>query len=171
MLVTSLHLFQVSIFESHGLGADVAARVFPVSAITMVIAMPLIGKALDRFPTRFMFAFGQLVMIGSLLLVTQVSGLASALLYAVVFGLNNAVTMTLFSFVWPRFFGLKALGSIQGTGQMVGVVGASIGALPLGIAFDRFGTYDGMLAALTLLPAACFVLAFFLRQPAALDTP
>ena len=89
MLVTSLHLFQVSIFESHGLDALIAARVFPVSAATMVIAMPLIGKALDRFPTRFMFAFGQLVMISSLLLATQVSDTSSALAYAVVFGLNK----------------------------------------------------------------------------------
>ena len=165
MLVTSLHLFQVSIFESHGLDALIAARVFPVSAITMVIAMPLIGKALDRFPTRFMFAFGQLVMVSSLLLANNVSDTSSALLYAAVFGLNNAVTMTLFSYVWPRFFGLAHLGSIQGIGQMVGVVGASIGALPLAIAFDLTGDYDTTLAMLTLLPAVCFVLAFFLKPP------
>jgi MFS family permease len=169
MLVTSLHLFQVSIFESHGLDALIAARVFPVSAVTMIIAMPLIGKALDRFPTRFMFAFGQLVMVSSLLLATQVVDIGSALVYAAVFGLNNAVTMTLFSYVWPRFFGLAHLGSIQGIGQMMGVVGASIGALPLAIAFDLTGDYDTTLAALTILPALCFVLAFFLKAPALED--
>lgn len=165
MLVTSLHLFQVSIFESHGLDALVAARVFPVSAVTMVIAMPLIGKALDRFPTRFMFAFGQLVMVSSLLLATQVVDIGSALVYAAVFGVNNAVTMTLLSYVWPRFFGLAHLGSIQGVGQMISVVGASVGALPLAIAFDLTGDYDITLAALTVLPAMCFVLAFFLKAP------
>jgi len=131
----------------------------------MVIAMPLIGKALDRFPTRFMLAFGQLVMVSALLLATQVVDTPSALAYAGVFGLNNAVTMTLFSYVWPRFFGLAHLGSIQGIGQMIGVVGASIGALPLAIWFDMTGEYDTMLASLTLLPAMCFVLAFFLKAP------
>lgn len=165
MLVTSLHLFQVSIFESHGLDALIAARVFPVSAVTMIIAMPLIGRALDLFPTRFMFAFGQLVMVSSLLLATQVTDTSSALVYAAVFGVNNAVTMTLFSYVWPRFFGLAHLGSIQGVGQMVGVVGASVGALPLAMAFDLTGDYDTTLASLTVLPAVCFVLAFFLKAP------
>ena len=165
MLVTALHLFQVSIFASHGVDALVAARVFPVSAVTMVIAMPAIGRALDRFPTHWMFAFGQVVLVGSLVSVTYVDDLQSALVYAVIFGINNAVTMTLFSYVWPRYFGLAHLGSIQGVGQMVGVVGASIGALPLGIAYDYIGGYDSTLLALTALPLACVVLAFFLKPP------
>ena len=77
--------------------------------------------------------------------------------------------MTLFSFVWPRFLGLAHLGSIQGIGQMVAVVGASLGALPLGMAFDHLGSYDAMLRWLCALPAFCFVLAFFLRPPPELD--
>ncbi len=168
MLVTSLHLFQVSVFESHGVDSQVAARVFPVSAVTMVIAMPLIGRVLDRFPTRWIFAAGQLVMIMSLIAMTQVTGLASAIVYAIVFGLNNAITMTLFAFTWPRFFGLRHLGSIQGIGQMVGVVGASVGALPLGVAFDLLGDYDATLLAFTAQPAVCAGLALWLRPPAAL---
>ncbi|MEM7405459.1 MAG: MFS transporter [Pseudomonadota bacterium] len=164
-LVTALHLFQVAIFTSHGLDSAVAARVFPVSAITMVVCVPVIGKLLDRAPTHWMFAFGQLVMMGSLFAASQVTSIGTALVYALVFGLNNAVTLTLFSFVWPRFFGLAHLGSIQGLGQMIGVVGASLGALPLGLAWDRLGSYDETLMALMLLPAVCVVLAFFLRPP------
>lgn len=165
MLVTSLHLFQVSIFESHGVDRGIAARVFPVSAMTMVVAMPIIGLILDRFPTWMVFAFAQLVMMSSLTLVTFVDDLYSAIGYAVVFGLNNSLTMTLFAFIWPRFFGLAHLGSIQGIGQMIGVVGASLGALPLGIAFDLVGSYDATLRFFALQPAICLVLAFFLRPP------
>jgi MFS family permease len=164
-LVTSLHVFQVAIFESHGVDSLLAARVFPISAVAMVLAIPLIGKALDRFPTHWMFAFGQLVMMSSLIAVTLVSDFTSALIYAVIFGVNNGVTMTLFSYVWPRFFGLAHLGSIQGMGQMVGVVGASLGAIPLGLAWDNRGSYDSMLLQLAVLPAICVVLAFFLKPP------
>jgi MFS family permease len=168
MLVTTLHLFQVSIFESHGVDSQVAARVFAVSAITMVIMMPVIGQILDRFPTHWVFACGQLVMIMSLVAVTQVAGLTSAVIYAIIFGLNNSFTMTLYGYIWPRYFGLRHLGSIQGIGQMVGVIGASIGALPLGIAFDLTGDYDTTLLVLTLQPAICAGLALFLRVPAAM---
>lgn len=165
MLVTTLHLFQVSIFESHQVDPRIAARVFPVSAVAMVIAMPLVGRLLDRFPTRWIFATAQLVMVGSLVAVTQVYGLVSALVYAVIFGLNNALTMTLFAYIWPHFFGLRHLGSIQGVGQMVGVVGASLGALPLGIAFDFLGSYDATLFALAVQPAVVAVFALALRPP------
>ncbi|NKC14278.1 MAG: MFS transporter [Gammaproteobacteria bacterium] len=167
MLVTALHLFQVSIFTSHGLDAALAARVFPLSATTMVIAMPLVGMALDRFPTKWVFVSGQLMLCASLVSMVNVTGLASAITYAAIFGANNAFSMTLFAYVWPRYFGLAHLGSIQGTGQMVGVIGASVGALPLGMAFDAFGDYDTMLYTLTLLPAICIVLALFLRPPQA----
>lgn len=165
MLVTALHLYQVSIFASHGVDPRIAARVFPVSALTMVITMPWIGRVLDRYPTRWVFICAQTVMVASLLCVTQVSGLVSAIAYAIVFGLNNALTITLFSFIWPRFFGLRHLGSIQGIGQMIGVIGASLGALPLGIAFDLFASYDTILLVLALQPAVCIILARFLHPP------
>ena len=168
MLVTALHFFQVSIFSAHGLDARIAASVFAISATTMVLTMPLIGRMLDRFPTRRMFSGGLLVMVASLVAVTQVSDWWSAVGYALVFGLNNAVTMTLFAFMWPRYFGLLHLGSIQGTGQMIGVVGASVGPLPLGLAFDLTGSYDRVLLGLCVLPATCAVLALFLRTPAKL---
>lgn len=168
MLVTALHFFQVSIFSAHGLDAQVAASVFAVSALTMVLTMPVIGRMLDRYPTERMFSGGLLIMAGSLVAATQVADWPSALAYAVVFGLNNAVTITLFAFMWPRYFGLLHLGSVQGTGQMVGIFGASLGPLPLGIAFDVLGSYDPVLLGLTALPLACSVLALFLRTPAKL---
>ena len=73
--------------------------------------------------------------------------------------------MTCFAYLWPHYFGRRHLGAIQGTGQMVGVVGASLGPLPLGIAIDYFGSYDTTLRLLAILPAACAVLALFLRAP------
>ena len=73
--------------------------------------------------------------------------------------------MTFFGFLWPRYFGRKHLGSIQGVGQMVGIIGASIGALPLAIAIDQFGDYDLTLQVLAVLPIAAAVLALFLRHP------
>ena len=168
MLVTTLHLFQVSIFEAHGVDRTIAARVFPVSAMTMVVMMPLIGLILDRFPTPAIFGFAQVVMVSSLIAVTFVTDLKTALIYALIFGLNNACTITLFAYIWPRYFGLLHLGSIQGIGQMIGVVGASLGALPLGIAFDLFASYDATLRWLGVQPALCIGLAFCLRFPASL---
>ena len=51
--------------------------------------------------------------------------------------------------------------------QMVGVFGASLGPLPVGLAFDLIGSPTGTLRLLALIPLACAVLALFLRTPAA----
>ncbi|MDP6688950.1 MAG: hypothetical protein QF384_05595, partial [Alphaproteobacteria bacterium] len=53
-----------------------------------------------------------------------------------------------------------------GTGQMIGVIGASIGPIPLAVAFDLIGSYHETLLLLALYPAVCAIVAFlFLRTP------
>ncbi|MBT7756132.1 MAG: MFS transporter [Rhodospirillaceae bacterium] len=168
MLVTSLHFFQVSILTTQGLSETLAARIFPISALVMIITIPLVGRSLDRFPTRWVFVFGLAVMVVSLLSAAAVHDLTTAMIYAVAFGLNNGCTMTFFGYMWPRYFGRKHLGAIQGTGQMIGVIGASIGPLPLGIAFDLIGSYRETLILLAIYPAGCAIAALFLRTPSQL---
>jgi cyanate permease len=155
MLVTALFFHQVSLFTNHGVDAYVAARMFSVSALTMVVAMPLVGRLRDRFPTKPIFACATLTQSAALIAIVFVDGLASALVYGVVFGLNNAAVQTHYTYVWPRFFGRRYLGSIQGTAQTIGVIGASIGPLPFGAAFDLFGSYAGALLLFAVLPVLC----------------
>ena len=104
-------------------------------------------------------------MVASLTSVTLVTGVPSAIVFAMIFGINNGVTMTFFGFLWPRYFGRKHLGSIQGIGQMVGIVGASIGALPYAIASDINWDIDFALRMFAILPLACAGIALFLRDP------
>jgi MFS family permease len=164
MLVTTLHFYQVSILTAQGVSTEVAARVFTVSALTMAAAMPLVGRLFDRCRTRFVFALGLLITAASLVGVTFATGPAGAVLYALVFGLNNAFSMTMFGYIWPRYFGRRHLGSIQGTGQMIGVVGASLGPLPVGLAFDLAGSAVLTLRLLALYPLAAALIALvFLR--------
>ena len=165
MLVTALFFHQVSIFTHQGVDAYVAARVFSVSAITMVLAMPIIGRLLDRFPTRPIFAFAMLTQSAALIAIVFVHDLTSAVLYAIVFGLNNAAVQTHYTYVWPRFFGRRHLGSIQGTAQTIGVIGASVGPLPFGAAFDLFGSYTGALLIFAVQPVLCAAAILLMPLP------
>ena len=169
MLVTTLHFWQVAVMTRQGVDAETAAQVFTISAIAMACAMPLVGRAFDTFRTRYMFATGLTITALSLICVTFAADGLSAALYAVLFGVNNAFSMTMFGYLWPRYFGRKHLGSIQGTGQMIGVVGASLGPLPVGWAFDAFDDATWTLRLLALFPIACALLAIaVLRAPASL---
>jgi len=80
--------------------------------------------------------------------------------------------MTLFGYVWPRFFGRLHLGRIQGTGQMIAVVGASLGPIPISIAFDVWDDATGMLQMLALAPICAAIAVFlFLKTPEGVEAP
>lgn len=52
---------------------------------------------------------------------------------------------------WPACFG-RRLGSSRSVGFAVGVVGAALGPLPLGLAYDDLGGYDAAIAGMLVLP-------------------
>jgi len=164
-VVTGLFFHQVSIFENAGLSPQVAAWTFSISAIVMVLTMPILGHMLDRLPTQPMLAAATLTMTLVLLCLVFVRDIPSAIVYSVAFGINNAAIHTHMSFLWPRFFGRRYLGSIQGTATTIGVIGASIGPLPLGIAFDMFGSYTGALIVLAILPMLCATAVLLMEPP------
>jgi MFS family permease len=172
MLVTTLHFYQVSILTAQGVSAEIAARVFLVSALVLAVSMPFVGRLFDRTRTRYVFAIGLTVQAAALFGVTLVSDLSSAIAYAALFGLNNAFSLTMFGYLMPRYFGRKHLGSLQGTGQLVAVIGASLGPLPVGLAFDYLDSPALMLRLLALYPLACAVAAaLYLRTPAGVSHP
>ena len=165
MLVTGMFFHQVSVFSQQGLDAQTATGAFAISAAVMVVTMPVFGYLLDRMPTRPMFASALLIMSASLIAMAWVTDVPSMIVFSVVFGLANAGLQSHYSFMWPRYFGRRHLGSIQGAAQTVGVVGASIGPLPLGLAFDLFGSYTEVLYLLAVLPVGCAFMLLFLRPP------
>ena len=164
-LVTAMFFHQVSVFEAQGLGATTAASMFSVSAVVMVITTPLVGMLLDRLPTKPLYATALLSVSVALVAMSFVSELSSALVFSVLFGVANAAMHSHFTFVWARFFGRRHLGSIQGVAQMGGVIGASVGPIPLGLGYDHLGGYGGSLAALAVIPVLCAVAVAFMRIP------
>lgn len=164
-LVTAMFFHQVSVFEARGLGATLAASVFSVSAVAMVITTPLVGMLLDRFPTKPLYTAALLSVSVALVAMSLVGDLTGAIVFSVLFGIANAAMHAHFTFVWPRFFGRRHLGSIQGVAQMGGVIGASVGPIPLGLGYDHLGGYGGALLALAVVPVACAVAVAFMRAP------
>ncbi len=164
-LITALFLFQVSIFENQGAGRELGVSMFKWSALTMVIFVPIVGRLLDRFRSSFVFCGALLSMSLSLVLASFVSNYATAVIYAIAFGLTNACIHAHYVYLWPHYFGRKHLGSIQGVAQTLGVIGASLGGLPLGFAFDAVGNYHKLLVILSILPLLCAILALTLKEP------
>lgn len=172
MLVTTLHFHQVGILTRQGIDDHTAAQLFSISAIAMVLMMPVVGKLLDSIKTRFVFALCMLILSVALFGITLVDSATSAMVYAVVFGVTNAFSMTMFGYLMPRYFGRKHLGALQGQMQLIAVVGASIGPWPVGWAFDVFDDPTLTLRLLSILPVITAVIAaLMLRTPAGVRHP
>ena len=56
MLITTLHFWQVQVLTSQGISTEFAAQAFTISAVAMVISMPLVGRLFDRIRTRYVLA-------------------------------------------------------------------------------------------------------------------
>lgn len=165
MLLTGMIFHQISYFEGQGLDAQTAANIFPVLAVSMAIFMVIFGQLLDRFETRHVVSAGILTMAVAMWLLRIADTPFLAGVYGVALGMASAATMTNSSYVWPRFFGRKHLSGIQGTAYTVCIVGAAVGPLPFGIAYDVLGGYHGAVLWLSLLPVIFGLAVFFTRPP------
>ena len=134
--------------------------------IAMILFIPIIGKMLDKFQTHIIIGIALIVTGCSLLMITFASSLQNAIIYSVIFGINNAFSISLFGYIWARYFGRLHVGSIQGTGQMILVVGASIGPIPFAAAIDYLGDPISTIRICSLYPfLASFLCILFLREP------
>jgi len=166
LLMTGLFFHQVAIFQHLGLDANVATRVFAITAIVSVVSAPVLGRIMDRTPSRFMYAGALVVMAGALMTLHAVDDVATAIAYAVVFGLANAAMHVNVGYLWADYFGRRHLGSIQGTGQTCLIVGASLGPLPFSLSLDLTGDYSAALAGSAVLSVlVALAAALFLRHP------
>ena len=165
MLVTGMFFHQVLVFKAQGLDVHTATRVFSISAMAMVASMPVLGRMLDRFSPQRVFAGALLTMSAALLSMAFVYNMTTAVVYSVLFGITNASIHTHANFFWPLFFGRKHLGSIQGAGQTIVLVAASLGPLPLAIAYDKYQSHTGILMLLSVLPMVCAVLVLLMKPP------
>ena len=166
-LVTALHFFQVTILSEHfNITSKIAAGLFVPTMITMILFIPIIGKMLDVLQTHIIISLSLLTTTLSLISITFSSSYLYALTYAIIFGINNAFNLSLFGYIWPRYFGRKHVGSIQGAGQMILVVGASIGAIPFALAMDYNINIIYTIRIIALYPLlAALICYLFLREP------
>ena len=166
LLMTGLFFHQVAIFQLRGLDTHVATRVFAITALTSVVSAPVLGRIMDRAPSRLVFAGALCVMAAALLVLHLVHDVTTAITYAIVFGLANASMQVNVGYLWADYFGRRRLGSIQGSGQTALIVGASLGPLPFSLSRDLTGDYSAALVGSAILTVlAALTAAAFLRYP------
>jgi MFS family permease len=163
LVASGIGLFNESILAERGFSADVYYQTLVVTALTALAGNFGGGWLAMRMPLSTLLAVSLFVLALGLAALPHVSTIVHVMLWATAMGLGGGLVMVLFFSVWPRVYGRKHLGRIQGAAQAMTVVASAVGPLLLAWCIELTGSYGGMF---NILAAVIALTAF-----AALATP
>jgi len=165
LVITGLTFHLVSLFLNQGLDPALAAGVYLPIAITAAGINFLTGYLSDHLPMKYLLSAGLFSQAVALLMALWIHDSFTVIVFGIILGLANGIPRALGTVVWPAFFGRKYLGSILGFTSAMTIIGAAIGPLPFGFAFDRLGTYHPVLWFFTAASVLFAIILLFTRKP------
>ena len=158
-------MFNESILAERGFGPDIYYQTLVVTAITG-LAGNFIGGWLARTVAAEPLDGDLAVGAGSR--PPRASAhhhIAMAMAWAVMMGLGGGLVMVLFFSVWPRVYGRRQLGRIQGVAQAMTVLASAVGPLLLAACVEMTGSYAAMFYMLAAAVGIAAAGAFLIHMP------
>ena len=165
LVASGIGLFNESILAERGFGPHVYYQTLVVTAMTG-LAGNFVGGWLARFvPLNRLMAISLLVLTAGLLALPHIGSMAMAMAWAVMMGLGGGLVMVLFFSIWPRVYGRRHLGRIQGIAQAMTVLASAVGPLLLAACVAMTGSYAAMFYALAATVGLCAAAAAAVGMP------
>ncbi|SDQ07687.1 MFS transporter [Virgibacillus salinus] len=165
MINTGITFHIISIFDSNGLSPGVAAMVLSLMAIVGLPMSLVSGFITEKIQTNYLLASVFVIEMIFMLMLLITKSLLMAILFGAIWGIANGIERIGMNVVWPDFFGRKYIGSINGVGMTMVVLGSSLGPLPFGAGFDLFHNYTPVLLASLTFPLIGLICAITARKP------
>ena len=166
LVASGIGLFNESILAERGFSADVYYQTLAITAMTALAGNFAGGWLATRVALEKLMAVSLLVLAAGLLALPHVATRTHVTLWATAMGLGGGLVMVLFFSVWPRVFGRRELGRIQGSAQALTVVASALGPLLLAWCIAWTGSYAAMFRILAGVIAVVSVAAFIVPLPA-----
>jgi MFS family permease len=165
LVASGIGLFNESILAERGFGADIYYQSLAVTAFTGLAGNFLGGWVSTRIALGRVLAASLAILTAGLAALPYVSATWHIMLWAASMGFGGGLVTVLFFAVWPRVFGRRHLGRIQGAAQAITVVASAVGPLFLAWCVDRTGSYAAMFQILAAVIAAIAVAALLIDLP------
>lgn len=165
MVNTGITFHINSIFGENGLSVGVAALVLSLMAVIGIPMSLVSGVLTEKIQTNYLLLaifVIEFILLFMLLIVNQVW---IAIVFGVLWGVSNGLERIAVNVVWPVYFGRKHIGSINGWGVTMGVLGSAFGPLPFGVGFDWFQSYTPVLLMTLIFPAIGVISALIAKKP------
>jgi MFS family permease len=168
LVASGIGLFNESILAERGFGADVYYQTLIVTAMTALVGNFGGGWLAMRVSLPRLLALSLFVLSAGLAALPFVTTIAQVMLWATAMGLGGGLVMVLFFSVWPRVYGRRHLGVIQGTAQAMTVLASAVGPLLLAWCVEWTGSYASIFFGLAAVIAITAAAALTTRLPAAI---
>lgn len=165
LVASGIGLFNESILAQRGFDAHTYYQTLAVTALTALAGNFLGGWLASRVSLGRLMATSLFVLVAGLLALPHVSTTPHVMAWAMSMGLGGGLVMVLFFSVWPRVFGRRHLGRIQGAAQALTVVASALGPLLLAWSVEWTGSYEAMFRMLAGIIAAVAVAALIAPLP------
>ena len=166
LVASGIGLFNESILAERGFGPTVYYQTLIVTAMTALVGNFGGGWLATRVSLPKLLAASLFILTAGLAVLPHVATLAQVMSWAVAMGLGGGLVMVLFFSVWPRVFGRRNLGRIQGAAQALTVVASASGPLLLAWCVEWTGSYAAMFYLLAAVIAVTAVAALLTPLPA-----
>jgi MFS family permease len=165
LVASGIGLFNESILAERGFGPNVYYQTLVVTAMTSLAGNFGGGWLARTVPLNRLMGLSLVVLAAGLAMLPHVSTLVVAMAWATLMGLGGGLVMVLFFSVWPRLYGRRQLGRIQGSAQAMTVLASAIGPLLLASWVELTGSYATMFYLLAAVVATCAGVSLIVPLP------
>jgi MFS family permease len=165
LVASGIGLFNESILAERGFGPNVYYQSLVITAMTALAGNFAGGWISTRMPLGRLLAVSLGVLAVGLAAFPFVSTFWQVVSWAAAMGLGGGLVMVLFFAVWPRIFGRRHLGRIQGAAQAITVLASALGPLLLAWCVKWTGSYAAMFQALAGVIALVGIAALLMTLP------
>ena len=165
LVITAVTFHIISIFDEAGMGAEKAVSIFLPAALISLVFNVGASWASDRMPLKI-FLF--MLLAGLLIELAAVALLDDGLFFFLMIlghGISGGIMNLLSTVTWPRFFGIRHLGSISGFAMGMTVAGSAAGPYLFSLSLSLFGSYSPICWGSGILGVLILGLALFARPP------
>ena len=171
LVASGIGLFNESILAERGFGHDVYYNTLAVTAMTALLGNFGGGWLAERMPLGRLMAIALGVLAAGLVILPHLQSLTHVMSWATLMGLGGGLVMVLFFSAYPRVYGRRHLGRIQGIAQALTVLASAIGPVLLAWCVDVTGSYTTMFYVLAMIVGMSSLAAAITPLPPRLPRP
>lgn len=164
-VITGLTLHNTDLLGAQGLSKSQAGAIFIPQALGSMSSSMAFGWMTDRFPARPLMFLGGICMAVGTFLATVASPGLMAMAYGFATGLAMGSIFAVSGALYPKWFGVDHIGSINGLTTSMTVAASAVGPLILSVGNEAADSYTPVVIGCAIVCAAMAAVALVVPTP------